>query len=308
MIKNCKATSQSRVKVILIKFLLVIILSPSGSAFAIWIFAPNVIPQATWYWNGGRPRAIFECRGEDHSSKAVILGNEVSFRTTSNENSEAACKNWINVSTDLLDNNKNLKDIEWLSENFWVKNGQGIYLEEYPIEFSQVKITGNDFAGWFRVNSEEYFSEGVFVSPLTLKPVKGKRSYGGGGSAFIHRGQHHGDKLLDIDFNSNSIEIDFYLSMNNTFNALRTTSPLKFDPKTGKFLGKVILQTVPLAKGAEGARIAEFAISGVVGGKGGRIVVAVLHDGSRFANDIVGLSKLNSNLLWGFTHFIAVGK
>jgi hypothetical protein len=291
------------------EFLLVIIFSIPGSAFANDFFATTITRWSNHSWNGNPPKTIFGCEGKDSSGKVIILGNEVSFRTNDNENAAGACQNWINVSTELINNNVNLKDLEWLSENFWVKNGQGIYLEKYPIEFSRPKITGNDFAGWFRVNSEEYFSEGVFVSPLTLKPVKGKRSYGGSGTAFAYRGQHHGNKLLDIDFNLNSIEIDFDFSLNNTFIALRTTSPLKFDPKTGEFSGVVIHQVIPLQKGLESqSRTEEVSISGVVGGQAGRIVVAVLHDGSRSANTSFGKSKLNGKLLKGFNHFIAIAK
>jgi hypothetical protein len=304
MIRKCKENSHSRIAVTLFKFLLLTILSTSGSSFSNEFHATHFKHYRNHGWKGEYSTTIFSCDGYDSSDKVFIYGNEISFRASSAQDSEAACRSWINVATDLL-NNKNIENIEWRKENSLIKIGAGRYKERYPIFLSQANLPNNEFAGRFQVNSVTYFSEGVYVSPLTSKPKTGKRSYVGHTNLCLDMSYQ---KFLDIDFSKNTISIDLGIPMPNSSTYLRTISPLSFNPANGDFSGEVELSSLGNWNGAVLEKI-KYAISGSVGGRAGTIVVAVLHNGYKTGNISKTDSQfVNDRLLNGFEYFIAVAK
>lgn len=261
--------------------------------------------KGSWAFTWDDPkRTLFDCRALDSSDKPIFYGSEISFRKNDTEDGLASCRSWIHASTSLV-NQSNLDSIKSHS-NKWTIQGEGTFKEINSIVFEKVNLTGPDFGGWFRVTGDEYFSEGVYVSPLFSKPKVGVKSYGG--VVYSAGGEYLSPKSMSVNFSNNTIDIIFSTIIRlgdpdiplTGKKEIRTISPIKFDPITGRFTGEMIEKTL-FRQGMVNVIQRKVAVSGAVGGKGGRIIVGIMHNGK-------DIPVLNIENPIGFEFFVLVDK
>lgn len=231
-----------------------------------------------WTWGkkdgfGDNSRTMSRCLALDASKREVLYGNEISFRPPVLDSTGEACGTWLDVSTSLI-RSEDLSGISQKEDGLNQKRIAGKYLKDNNIDAILLKLDVDTYAGWYGVRGRQFFSEGIFVSPLVSKPIEGVFDYFG--DMTINRKAVVEIKKFQLDFKEGTISIAGTYDVTGESYRVFTRNPIKFDLNSGYFAGEISTLQMTGASNSNGRML----ISGTVGGVGGRVVAATMHDGN----------------------------
>jgi hypothetical protein len=169
---------------------------------------------------------------------------------------------------------ENLSGITQKEDGLNQKAIAGKFNKENNINAILLKLDNDTYAGWYGVRGRSIFSEGVFVSPMISKPVNGVFEYFG--DMTINRKALVEIKKFQLDFKEGTISIAGTYDMTGESYRVFSRVPIKFDLNSGYFVGEISTLQMTGSANSSGRML----ISGTVGGVGGRVVAATMHDGN----------------------------